>query len=185
MVHAGDASTPPPANQTTVSTFPLDSANVSADGTYTLSGLGPYAWPVKITDQSGTYASVWAGGSDRKSAELYQVAAGQTSPGPNVVLPEGGRLQGQIQDENGQPVQTDSEVRLFNAETGDQIGDVSQTSADYGFTGLASQDVKVEFWVRGHGWTWYRHASTWRGATAVHVAQGRITTLNLSLPPTS
>ncbi|WP_345432587.1 hypothetical protein [Actinoallomurus vinaceus] len=185
VVHAGDASTPPPANQTSVSTFPLDSATVSADGTYTLSGLGPYAWPVKITDGSGTYASVWAGGSDRKSAELYPVTAGQSAPGPNVVLPQGGQLQGQVQDQNGQPVQGGTDVKLFNAQTGDQIGDSSQTSANYSFTGLATQDIKIEFWVSGHGWTWYRQASSWQDATVVHVTKGDIATLNLSLPPAS
>jgi hypothetical protein len=185
VVHAGDASTPPPANQTSVSAFPLDSTTVSADGTYTLSGLGPYAWPLKVTDGSGTYASVWVGGSDRKSAELYQVTAGQTSPGPDAVLPQGGRLQGQVQDQNGQPVQGGTEIKLFNAQTGDQISDSSQGSANYSFTGLASQDIKIEFWVSGGGWTWYRQAFGWQGATIVHVTQGHLATMNLSLPRAS
>jgi hypothetical protein len=183
-VHAGDAKTPPPQYRTGASTFPMDGATVGADGSFTISGLGPYAWPVLIKDASGAYAAQWAGGADRESARLYQVQAGQTSAGPSVILHKSGQIHGQILDQNAQPLLGNSVVKLFNARTGDPEGiDTYAPSGAYAITGLPTGDIKIQIWAEGRGWIWYRKAGSFQTATIVHVTGGRDIALNVTAAP--
>jgi hypothetical protein len=57
--------------------LPPGSTCGTSNGTFTITGLGPYRWPVGFSDPwNSGFGVQWPGGSSRESAPTYQVTAG-------------------------------------------------------------------------------------------------------------
>jgi hypothetical protein len=90
------------------------------NSSYTLIGLGPYAWPVDF-QANGPYAEQWSGGApNRYAATLVQVHPGQTST-MNAVLGPQRSVSGAISVAPGVPTRN-AWVSVADAVTGDVEG---------------------------------------------------------------
>jgi hypothetical protein len=93
--------------------------------TYTLSGLGPYAWPIDFGASEGGFADQWSGNApDRYSAVPVMVVAGLTTY-YNVTLSQESFLHGTVQMTAGSQPANWYTVSARNAITGDDIGQSS------------------------------------------------------------
>ena len=145
-------------------------------GEYTLSGLGPYAWPVLFT--SAPYfgrAWQWSGDvADRFSARTVQVTPGATGRMDARVV-DGGTVTGTVVDRSGTPL--DASVYAYNARTGDfaSYGASTSSNLDRSFVvkGLATQQVKIQHLATGD--CWYRNRTTFASAVKVAVTAGAST----------
>ncbi|OLB67412.1 MAG: hypothetical protein AUI10_00165 [Actinobacteria bacterium 13_2_20CM_2_72_6] len=147
-----------------------------ADGRYTISGLGPYEWPVEFTMAPfyGDYAWQWSGDvSDRFDAKPVRVRPGGTAA-LDAQLKAGGTLSGTVANRAGQP--QFGYLRAYNAETGDFAAWGQDTRFDpvgaFTIKGIASQQVKVEYIVGGPASCWYLDKTSFRTATPIPVRAG-------------
>ncbi len=147
-----------------------------ANGDYTITGLGPYHWPVEFVGDytNGTYAWQWSGGRPNQLlAQPTQVRAGQTST-LNAQLTPGATIRGRVLAADGTPVS--GAVQAYNALTGDPASDYALTDENgyYEVRSLAGQFVRLEFWpdLEDDGELWYRNASGFHSATPVWVSDG-------------
>jgi protocatechuate 3,4-dioxygenase beta subunit len=148
-----------------------------ADGRYTISGLGPYEWPVEFTIAPfyGDYAWQWSGNvSDRLDAKPVRVRPGGTAT-LDAQLKPGGTVSGTVTDRAGQPVF--GYLRVYNADTGDFAAWGQTTAFDpagsFTVKGIATQKVKVEYLVNGEPAScWYLDKTSFRTATPVPVKAG-------------
>lgn len=116
-----------------------------ADGTYTLSGLGPYQWPVQFPDFSGKHAWIWSGNAaDRFAATPVRVRPGRSTT-VNATLPLAGKLTGTIIDAT-LPNEWIT-VYAANTRTGDPAGPYARVTgtAQYTLSGLATQNVWIDY----------------------------------------
>ncbi|MEW2500707.1 carboxypeptidase regulatory-like domain-containing protein [Amycolatopsis sp. NPDC047767] len=121
------------------------------EGRYTIGGLGPYDWRVQFPDLTGAHAWQWSGGaSDRFSARPVHVTAGAATT-LDAALKPAGRITGKVLDAT-LPMQWVA-VNAYNTRTGDPVGpDGLVTGAgQYTLPGLATQDVRIEWWHGSQG----------------------------------
>ncbi|MFI6095525.1 collagen binding domain-containing protein [Lentzea sp. NPDC051213] len=115
------------------------------EGTYSISGLGPYAWRVQFPSSYGEYAWQWSGGAaDRFSATPVQVTAGGTATA-DARLKKPGKISGRLVNAT-RPFQYTT-VLAVNAVTGDYAGREASRNAqyEYSMTGYGTQDVRLLF----------------------------------------
>jgi len=82
-------------------------ATTDAAGNYTTSKVPAGAYTVRVSDcnrQPARFATSYYGGTDRSSAQLFEVAGHQTATGIDVTTRAGGVVSGTITDLSGQPV---------------------------------------------------------------------------------
>ncbi|WBB52758.1 hypothetical protein [Verrucosispora sp. WMMD573] len=105
------------------------------DGRYTVTGLGPYRWPLYYTGYF--LASQWSGGvADRRKADTVRVRSGTTVTS-NQQLVAGTVVSGTITVDE---MPNYSQVIAFHARTGDMVG-VIDVGADYTLRLLPGQRV--------------------------------------------
>jgi hypothetical protein len=145
----------------------------NSTGRYTISGLGPYAWPVLFTS-APLFGQAWQWSGDvvdRFSARLVPVTAGTTTALDARVV-TGGTVSGTVVDRSGSPVF--ASVNVYNSRTGDFAASstTSQPTEGSPFTvkGLATQQVKLEYVATGD--CWYRNKTGFATATKVAVTAG-------------
>jgi hypothetical protein len=127
-------------------------------GPYTLTGLGPYAWPVEFSGRAG-FADQWSGNApDRYAATLVQVKAGQTSV-LNATMVPGESVTGFYYVT---PPTTDYQgwVYAVNSVTGDETGfDLGGTNT-FQIYGLNSEPVRLKYQLYATGDRWYDYPLT-------------------------
>ncbi len=134
-----------------------------AAGHYTITGLGPYAWPLHIGAEG--FADQWTGGVARRtSATAVTVVAGGTTIA-DVRLVAGVTLSGTVRGPGGVAL-TGGRVVVYDAVTGDVVG-VSEVDGSGGYRVplLASQKVKLRFWAYHDG-----DPEGWYGGTSLDTA---------------
>ncbi|MET8043253.1 carboxypeptidase regulatory-like domain-containing protein [Micromonospora sp. NPDC005215] len=113
-------------------------ATTDEHGVYTLSRLGPYAWPVVVG--AYPYASEWSGDKpSRFTATPVTVTAG-TAATNNVQLDQGVQLTGTFRTPDGTPF-TDGFVIARNVDTGDIAGNIWMTNGQFSFRLKGPQKV--------------------------------------------
>lgn len=152
-----------------------------AAGTYTISGLGPYAWPLEFADARGRYAWEWSGGApDRFAATKVRVRPNTQTP-VDATLTPAGVITGRTLNQQGTPAF--GYIYTYNARTGDIVDwttPLPNGTGDYVINGLATQDVKIQYYVEVN--CWHRDAPDFASATPVHVTAGQ-TTASVDLGP--
>lgn len=150
-------------------------------GTYTIGGLGPYAWPLEFFDSQGRYAIEWSGSRpDRFAAVPVRVRPNATTTA-NATLVPGGSISGRTLNQQGQP--DFGYVYTYNARTGDILDSTTPPpdgTGQYTIAGLATQDVKIQYYVEVN--CWHHDATDFASATPVHVTAGE-TTAGVDLGP--
>jgi hypothetical protein len=158
-----------------------------AQGRYTISNLGPYAWPILFApadneEHGSVYAWQWSGGvTSRKQAAPVKVTTGGTTT-LNAKLSHGTVLKGRVV--GGPPTQVPVEymVSAIDPQTGDPIGTGTVSwDGTYEFH-LLPQNVFLSYGVnRPPAQThWYRDAKDFAHATPVTIGNQKVI-LNLSL----
>jgi hypothetical protein len=153
-------------------------ACTDAQGGYTISGLGPYDWPVLFMGD----AWIWSGNkSNRYAATPAHVTAGRTAT-MNAVIPAGAVITGQVQNAAGTVV--DADVSAYNAMTGDFAGPTSGAyfGQPYQLRRLAAQPVRIEYALPSAGYMscWYNGTTDPRQARPVRVPAGATLSLDLT-----
>jgi hypothetical protein len=163
--------------------LPPRSSCSSLNGTFTISGLGPYKWPVGFSDPWGsTYGVQWPGGKlDRESAPTYKVTSGTTTDIGTKKVKKGHALAGAIVQRGGQPWQGYSWAYAYDPRTGDYLGS-SPYSGSYLISPLSVPAVKLQVYAEGYGTYWYRDSTTFGGGDAVRLRPDRDTQLNIVVP---
>ena len=153
-------------------------ACTNAQGRYTISGLGPYDWPVLFMGDSW----IWSGNKPhRHAATKVPVNTGRTST-MNAVVPAGAVITGQVRDTAGEVVNAD--VRAYSAVTGDYAG--SPSGAYFGqpfqLRRLVPQQVRVEYMVVSGEYPicWYNGTTNPALASPVQVTAGATIPLDLT-----
>lgn len=121
---------------------PCMGVRTDASGNYTLTGVGPYAWPVQFASvDDPKYAWQWSGGvASRKQASTVSVTAGQSTT-VNAGLTKGTKVSGTVLGTNGASLS--AQVLFRNSDTGDPTAMPDMVGA-YS-TGLLPQTVRVSF----------------------------------------
>ncbi|WP_212825207.1 MSCRAMM family protein [Polymorphospora rubra] len=157
--------------------FPYTDQN----GRYTVTGLGPYAWPLFFMDEE--HARQWSGGTaNRMVAKKIQVTSGATAT-YDIKLKTGTVITGSIRDRAGQPV-PDAYLLAHSALTQDIIGIKWESGDTYEMRVLAPELVKVRAIAYVDDQQvdfWYDNGTDFASARTIAVpAQGR--TLDLVVP---
>jgi hypothetical protein len=141
-------------------------------GVYTVSGLGPYAWPLQFVDAQARYAAQWSGGAaDRFGALPVRVQPNATVTADAALVP-GGSVNGRTLDEQGNPSTVFAYV--YNARTGDILDwATSNWTSEYTIKGLATQRIKIQYYMDAN--CWYRDAADFTSATRISVTAGQTT----------
>lgn len=143
-----------PAADVSVSVVPLypsdgpGNLQTGADGTYRISGLGPYKWPLLFSGYGVT--SQWSGGTgDRFAATGVQVTAGGTATF-NTALSVGTEAKGAFRIADGRTPQ-DGFVYARNSATGDPVGVSEIRNGQYDMHLMAGQSVFLQYEVDVNG----------------------------------
>lgn len=128
-----------------------------ADGKYTVTGLGPFVWPLEYVDWSGQHAWRWSGGaSNRFGATAITLAAGAVGRS-DVALERTSMATALFAGDDG--ISMNGEIVAIDATTGDTVGadgDLKGSSvypAEYSgswgslawITGVARQQIVFEY----------------------------------------
>ena len=118
---------------------------LSLGSTYTLTGLGPYAWPVDFANYDrGAYAEQWSGGApNRYAATPVQVNPGQTSTA-NATLVWANGVTGVFNNPPRAPA-NNAWVMATNAKTGDWTGLEYVYGNKFDIAGLSSDPVRLTY----------------------------------------
>lgn len=150
------------------------------NGTYTISGLGPYHWPVEFVGNwsNQQYAWHWSGGRPNQLvARPTEVTTGQATTLDTALVP-GATLRGRVLDADGNPVF--GVVFVRNALTGDPAAAYGLTDENgyYEVRALSGQFVRVKFEAAypDDRSFWYDGASGFHDAQPVWVPAGGTTT---------
>ncbi|MET8322708.1 carboxypeptidase-like regulatory domain-containing protein [Micromonospora sp. NPDC005189] len=132
-------------------------------GRYTITGLGPYHWPVQFV--AAGFATVWSGGvGSRHQARPVRVRADRTVT-LNQALPAGTLVSGTVRVDE---LATYAQVVAFDAVTGDLAG-VAEVGSGYALRLLPGQRVKVRCDCSYAQPVWHRDAAGFDAATPVRV----------------
>ncbi|WP_433209725.1 carboxypeptidase-like regulatory domain-containing protein [Dactylosporangium sp. CS-047395] len=160
-------------------------SSAGADGTYTISGLGPYAWPVEFA--RGQYQWRWSGNAaDRHDAEKVTVKAGKTAKANLKLRDGGGTVTGVVRDASGH--QADVLVTAFSTVTGEPVQFIGgrytpegQPAGTYTIANIAPQQVKL-YWStdggRSSGWV---GGADFAHAQPVQIRNNKTTTVNITV----
>ncbi|MET7375202.1 carboxypeptidase-like regulatory domain-containing protein [Micromonospora arida] len=171
-----DATTGAPVNRALVMVVPYvphpkyddHGPTTDEDGRYTITGLGPYHWPVQFAAYG--LATVWSGGvGGRQQARPVQVRAHQTAT-LNQALPAGIPLGGAVVVDE---LATYAQVIAFDAATGDLAG-VADVGSGYAVRLLPGQRVKLRCDCAYTPPVWHRDAAGFDAATAVRVRRAPV-----------
>lgn len=134
-------------------------APVAADGSYTVTGLGPYQWPLLFS--GGGHAMQWSGGtSSRFDATKIQVIAGATAT-YNHLMKTGTTITGTVA--NGPAVPPGwARITASEASTGDIAGLTDSQDGAYQLRVLPGASIKInldytmsgaywQLWLEGTG----------------------------------
>jgi hypothetical protein len=99
-------------------------------------------------------------------------------------LPVGARIKGTVRKTSG-AVFPSAEVRLLTSSGATILSTTTDVSGRYSFVGLTSGYYRVQFNARGaaasstpatidNSWSYWKTATTWKGAVAIHALQQRI-----------
>ncbi|MEU8179691.1 carboxypeptidase regulatory-like domain-containing protein [Micromonospora sp. NPDC049047] len=133
------------------------------NGRYTITGLGPYRWPVQFA--AAGFATVWSGGvGSRAQARTVRVRP-QQSATLNQALPAGTPLTGTVRVDE---LLTYAQVIAFDAATGDLAG-VADVGDAYLLRLLPGQRVKLRCDCSYAQSVWHRDAAGFDAATPVRV----------------
>lgn len=122
-----------------------DCSDWGGEGQYTISGLGPYDWPVQFSHTYDDYTPVWSGGaSDRKSATPVQTRVGAPGTADVALQPATVSLRLRVIDGAGQRYDGPLYLTVFNARTGDYVGELEH---DGTVMGLGDQVVRLQYQV--------------------------------------
>ncbi|MBQ1048337.1 carboxypeptidase regulatory-like domain-containing protein [Micromonospora sp. C51] len=139
------------------------------DGRYTLTGLGPYRWPLYYTGYG--LASQWSGGvADRRKADTVRVRSG-TSVTSDQTLVAGTVVSGTITVDE---MPNYSQVIAFHARTGDVTG-VVDVGADYTLRLLPGQRVLLRCDCAHVPSRWFPNAAQVSGAQPVRIRHTPVT----------
>ncbi|MEH0932126.1 carboxypeptidase regulatory-like domain-containing protein [Micromonospora sp. CPCC 205558] len=138
------------------------------EGRYTITGLGPYHWPVQFA--AAGLATVWSGGvGSRQQARPVRVRAQQTAT-LNQALPSGTPLSGAVVVDE---LLTYAQVIAFDAATGDLAG-VADVGSGYVLRLLPGQRVKLRCDCAYAPPVWHRDAAGFDAATPVRVRRAPV-----------
>ncbi|GLZ59526.1 carboxypeptidase regulatory-like domain-containing protein [Micromonospora sp. NBRC 107095] len=138
------------------------------DGRYTITGLGPYHWPVQFA--AAGLATVWSGGvGGRQQARPVRVRARQTVT-LNQALPAGTPFSGEVRVDE---LLTYAQVIAFDAATGDLAG-VADVGSGYALRLLPGQRVKLRCDCAYAPPVWHRDAAGFDAATGVRVGRAPV-----------
>ncbi|MEV1112224.1 carboxypeptidase regulatory-like domain-containing protein [Micromonospora sp. NPDC049751] len=133
------------------------------NGRYTITGLGPYEWPVQFA--AGGYATVWSGGvGSRAQARKVRVRAARTTT-LDQALPAGTPVSGAVRVDE---LLTYAQVLAFDASTGDLAG-VADVGSGYALRLLPGQRVKLRCDCAYAPPVWHRDAAGFDAATPLRV----------------
>ncbi|MDG4797358.1 hypothetical protein [Micromonospora sp. WMMD1082] len=139
------------------------------DGRYTLTGLGPYHWPLYFT--GARLANQWSGGTaDRARARPVRVRAGATVTADQALV-AGTVVSGTV---SVPELPSYSQVVAFHERTGDVVG-VAEVGSDYTLRLLPGQRVVLRCDCRYAPSRWYPDADGIGGATPLRVGRTPIT----------
>ncbi|NGM13364.1 carboxypeptidase-like regulatory domain-containing protein [Verrucosispora sioxanthis] len=139
------------------------------DGRYTLTGLGPYRWPLYYTGY--LLASQWSGGvADRRKADTVRVRSGTTVTS-NQELVAGTVVSGTIAVDE---MPNYSQVIAFHARTGDVTG-VVDVGTDYTLRLLPGQRVLLRCDCAHVPSRWYPNAEQVSEAQPVRIGHTPVT----------
>jgi hypothetical protein len=153
-----------------------EGARTDSAGHYTLSGLGPYAWPVEyaLTTPTPGYAWQWSGGAaGRKQATPVVVTAGATVTA-NAALSAGTTVGGAVVDGHGAPLTT--RVAVVNTDTGDLAATPVFVFGRYQVR-VVPQTVRIAYSgpFADPPVFWYHNATDFTHATPVPVSTSPVT----------
>jgi hypothetical protein len=191
MASSGSARTAGPAISIRPSGYTSGSqacTQSGSEGRYTLTGVGPYDWPILFThfyDDLYNYVPVWSGGAvDRRSATPVRTRVGAPGVGDGTIGSDGGGiLTGALHETNGDTYNGHHTLELYNNRTGDLVKEYSGYGSKFTVPGVADQVVRIRYYAL------YPRPATWYGghdfhsADPVRIHAGQTTTLDLTLPP--
>ncbi|MGC4868899.1 carboxypeptidase-like regulatory domain-containing protein [Micromonospora sp. DT53] len=138
------------------------------EGRYTITGLGPYHWPVQFAADG--LATVWSGGvGGRQQARPVRVRAQQTAT-LNQALPAGTPLTGAVRVDE---LLTYGQVIAFDATTGEMAG-VADVGSGYALRLLPGQRVRLRCDCAYTPPVWHRDAAGFDAATPVRVRRAPV-----------
>ncbi|WP_327010273.1 carboxypeptidase-like regulatory domain-containing protein [Dactylosporangium sp. NBC_01737] len=159
-------------------------ASTATDGTYSIPGVGPYAWPVEFAHYQ--YQWRWSGNAaNRRTATPVTVQAGRKATANIKLRTGGGTLTGIIRDASGHPI--DAFVVAHDAVTGEAVqfaGGITpegQPPATYTIATIAPQQVKISYRT-DDGRTGWLGGADLAHATAYDVRNNRTLTVNIVIP---
>lgn len=146
-------------------------------GRYTLTGLGPYEWPLHVTGPG--YAPQWSGGvPSRLLATPVRVIAGRTATG-DAALTKGTAVRGTVTI-NGQPMTGGAWVVAYDALLGDIAGTAWMPDDTFEMPVLGPTAIRIRVTGSGTFDRWYRDAATFETAGVVLVPSGGSKTLTVT-----
>ncbi|GAB3854531.1 carboxypeptidase regulatory-like domain-containing protein [Dactylosporangium cerinum] len=159
-------------------------ATAGTDGTYSIPGVGPYAWPVEFVAYG--YQWRWSGNAvNRRTATPVTVKAGKTVTANIKLRTGGGTLTGIIRDASGQPL--DAFVVAHDPVSGEAVqfaGGITpegQPPATYTIANIAPQQVKISYRTNDGRTGWLGGADL-AHATTYDVRNNRTLTVNIVIP---
>jgi 5-hydroxyisourate hydrolase-like protein (transthyretin family) len=165
--------------------FVLGMACSSGDGSYTLSNLGPYRWPVEFSNFYSfidPYVIKWSGNAvDRRAATLIQAGVSQPGPADATLTKADAPIELKVTTEDGQVYDLWFFVEVFNARTGDMVRS-SDTFQGWTIHGVGGQNVRIRY-VPSPPWKANWHGGTdFASAASVRLRDGRTTTVRIVIP---
>jgi hypothetical protein len=114
-------------------------------GRYTVTNLGPYAWPLWVSHEG--YASQWTGGvGNRNLATTIAVHSGQTT-NADITMKRGTAVTGVALKGDGTPITEGGYIVVHNANTGDVMGFTwANPDGTFSVPLIPGQNIKIEYW---------------------------------------
>ncbi len=162
--------------------FPLGLYRSCSDeeGRYTITNLGPYAWPLLFTHFYGDFTATWSGGaSDRKVATPVQAGIGQPAVADASLSPLTPRIDIRTVYADGQPYFGYLSGEIYNAKTGDLVNEFSYVRT---IEGLADQNVRIRYYADQPGGPSWHGGTDFATAKTVKLINGALVTVTITLP---
>jgi hypothetical protein len=157
-------------------------------GAYTITGLTPGKYKLKLEPQEGNYVSQYYSGKNTlEAATLITVSAGETKTA-NAKLSAGGSIEGTVSAASGGARLEN--VRVLASDSDGALAASTTTGEDgtYTLNGLAAGSYTVQFEPQDDPYLsqYYQNASSLEGATQVSVTPGASKSgVNASLSPSA